>query len=224
MPTINNIVNNTGDELAAEKLLIKNKRIRRTPADARQLILEAAEAGMSESGPAGLRLEAVAKAAGVSHPTILHHFGSRDGLIQALNLKTIEHLKSVLLKMMGAGPSSSVDPITSIFAAYRDGLAQRMIWLMQSQQPMGAVGLPAFDELVDALHAMRLRMAGPDQHFDIADTRAIVHLTTITAFGDAILGKRLRRAQSSDDEIAQRAWFENWFGELLNVHMTRKVL
>jgi AcrR family transcriptional regulator len=209
-------------ELAAAKLQKKNKRIRRTPADARQLILEAAEANMAAGGPAGLRLQEVAKAAGVSHPTILHHFGSREGLIQALNLKTIEHLKSVLLKVMGSGMSSSEDAITSTFAAYRDGLAQRMVWLMQSQQPMGQVGLPAFDELVDALHAMRLRMAGPDRHFDIADTRAIVHLTTITAFGDAILGKRLRRAQSPEDERAQRAWFENWFGELLNVYIARK--
>jgi AcrR family transcriptional regulator len=204
------------------KTVSKNKRIRRTPEDARRLILEAAEADMGQSGPAGLRLEAVAKAAGVSHPTILHHFGSREGLIQALNLKTIDHLKTVLLRVMGAGPSSSEDAISLIFAAYRDGLAQRMIWLMQSQQPMGAVGLPAFNELVEALHAMRLRLAGPNTVFDIADTRAIVHLTTITAFGDAILGKRLRRAADPAEEIAGREWFENWFGELLNVYISRK--
>ena len=207
--------------MAKAKYENKNKRIRRSPADARQMILEAAEANMGAGGPAGLRLQEVAKAAGVSHPTILHHFGSREGLIQALNLKTIDHLKSVLLGVMSAGPSSSRDPITSTFAAYRDGLAQRMVWLMQSQAPMGVVGLPAFDELVEALHAMRLRMAGLNQDFDIADTRAIVHLTTIAAFGDAILGKRLRRAESPNDEIAQRAWFEDWFGEVLNVYMTR---
>jgi AcrR family transcriptional regulator len=208
--------------VSAARTASKNKRIRRTPEDARRLILAAAEAGMAQSGPAGLRLEAVAKAAGVSHPTILHHFGSREGLIQALNLKTIGHLKSVLLRVLGAGPSSSEDAVASTFAAYRDGLAQRMIWLMQSQQPMGAVGLPAFDELVEALHAMRLRMAGPDAGLDIADTRAIVHLTTITAFGDAILGKRLRRAADPADEIAKRDGFENWFSELLNVYMSRK--
>jgi len=204
------------------KSVIKNKRIRRSPADARQLILEAAEADMAVGGPAGLRLQEVAKAAGVSHPTILHHFGSREGLIQALNLKNIEHLKTVLLNVMSAGPSSSRDPITSTFAAYRDGLAQRMVWLMQSQAPMGAVGLPAFDQLVEALHAMRLRIAELNQTFDIADTRAIVHLVTIAAFGDAILGKRLRRAEGPDEEAAQRAWFEDWFGEVLNVYMTRK--
>jgi len=66
------------------------------------LILEAAEAGMADGGPAGLRLETVAKAAGVSHPTILHHFGSRAGLIQALNLRTIQQLRTVLIGVLGA--------------------------------------------------------------------------------------------------------------------------
>lgn len=205
--------------MRGQNLASKNKRIRRTPEEAKRLILEAAEADMAASGPAGLRLEAVAKAAGVSHPTILHHFGSREGLIQALNLKTIDHLKTVLLQVMNSAPSTSGNAVATTFAAYRDGLAQRMIWLMQSNQPMGAVGLPAFDELVEALHAMRLRLAGEHARFDIADTRAIVHMTTIAAFGDAILGKRLRRAVSPAEEIALREKFENWFGEFLNVYM-----
>ncbi len=49
------------------------------------MILEAAQASIARSGPAGLRLQEVAEAAGVSHPTILHHFESREGLIRALN-------------------------------------------------------------------------------------------------------------------------------------------
>lgn len=205
--------------MGGQEFASKNKRVRRTPEEARRLILEAAEAGMAASGPAGLRLEAVAKAAGVSHPTILHHFGSREGLIQALNLKTIEHLKTVLLRVMGAGPTTSEDAVATTFAAYRDGLAQRMIWLMQSDQQTGAAGLPAFDELVEALHAMRLRIAGPNPRFDIADTRAIVHMTTVAAFGDAIIGKRLRRAASPAEETVLRQKFETWFGEFLNVYM-----
>jgi len=206
--------------VADKKSTSKNKRIRRSPAEARQLILEAAEADMGANGPAGLRLQEVAKAAGVSHPTILHHFGSREGLIQALNLKTVEHLKSVLLKVMSAAPSSSGDAIAPLFAAYRDGLAQRMVWLMQSGAvAIGPAGLPTLDEMVLALQGLRERMAGPGVPIDIADTRAIVHLTTIAAFGDAILGKRLRRAPNAEEEVARREWFEDWFSGMLNVYM-----
>lgn len=200
----------------------ENKRIRRSPEEARRLILEAAEAGMAASGPAGLRLEAVAKAAGVSHPTILHHFGSREGLVQALNLRAIEHLRTAVLVVMSANPSSGTDAIASTFAAYREGLAQRMLWLMQSGQPMGAAGLPIFDEMVEALHALRLRIADGKADFDIADTRAIIHLTTIAAFGDAILGSRLRRGKNAAEETALRTQFENWFSGLIDVYVTAK--
>jgi len=204
--------------LSDHKSASKNKRIRRTPEEARRVILEAAEADMAASGPAGLRLEAVAKAAGVSHPTILHHFGSREGLIHALNRKTVEHLKTVLLGVLNTRPDSSDGAVAATFAAYRDGLAQRMIWLFQSGQPMAPQGLPVFDEMVEALHAFRLSWASPDSHLDIEDTRAIIHLTTIAAFGDAILGPRLRRAENAAEEARLRTRFEHWFGEMLNVY------
>ena len=41
------------------------KRIRRTPEQARRLILDAAEACMGSAGPAGLRLTQVAEKAGI---------------------------------------------------------------------------------------------------------------------------------------------------------------
>ena len=200
----------------------KNKRIRRTPEEARRQILQAAQSSLGTEGPGSLRLQEVAKAAGVSHPTILHHFGSREGLIRALNLQTIEQLKTVLLSVLNASPAGSENAIAPTFAAYRDGLAQRMVWLMQSQgqTPMDAAGLPMFDEMVLALHALRERLEGAK--LDLADTRAIVHLTTVVAFGDAIIGKRLRRAAGPREEIVQRQGFENWFAALLNVYMTRK--
>lgn len=181
---------------------------------------------MARSGPAGLRLEAVAKAAGVSHPTVLHHFGSREGLIGAVSLRTVQALKSTLLKLLDSTPSTGATAVQATFAAYRDGLAQRMVWLLQSQDvsavPLPEAGLPAFDELVEALHAMRVRLAGPQTALDIEDTRAIVHLTTIAAFGDALLGPRLRRAPDAAAETARRRRFETWFGDLLALHMARR--
>ena len=65
------------------------KRVRRTPDEARRLILEAAQAAIARTGPEGLRLHDIAAAAGVSHPLILHHFGSRAGLVRALTREAI---------------------------------------------------------------------------------------------------------------------------------------
>ena len=76
------------------------KRVRRTPQDARRLILDAAEASMVSKGPAGIRLQDVARAAGASHSNVLHHFGSRAGLIEALNRRTLDDLKTMLFEVM----------------------------------------------------------------------------------------------------------------------------
>jgi AcrR family transcriptional regulator len=192
------------------------KRVRRTPEDARRLILDAAQASMVSKGPAGIRLQDVARAAGVSHSNVLHHFGSRAGLIEALNRRTLDDLKAMLFEVMKAAHSSAEDIIGPAFAAYRDGLAQRTLWVLQAPARRGGQNLLAFDEIVDALHARRLA-ASPGVPVDKAQTRAIVHLTTIAAFGDALIGSRLRR-HSRADEPAARQRFVKWFAALIDAY------
>lgn len=191
------------------------KRIRRTPEEARALILDAAEACMAKAGPAGLRLQEVADVAGVSHPTILHHFESREGLIRAVHLKSLGQLREVLTAAM-TGADASVHPVAATFAAFREGLAQRLLWILQSGPPPAGSSLPIFDEMIDHLHAIRLKLAKPGETIDREDTRAIVHLTVVTAFGDAVIGQRLRRAPTPEADAEGAARFADWFVQLLD--------
>jgi len=194
------------------------KRVRRTPEEARRLILDAAQERMAATGPAGIRLQDVARAAGVSHPNVLHHFGSRAGLIEALNQRTLEDLKSGLFQLMSAAHSPTDDIIGPAFAAYRNGLAQRTLWVLQAPARRGAATLPVFEEIVEALHARLVGSATSPVNIDKADIRAIVHLTTIAAFGEALIGARLRQC-SREDEPAARRSFEKWFGALLDTYV-----
>lgn len=191
------------------------KRVRRTPEEARRLILDAAEATMAAKGPAGIRLQEVARNAGVSHSNVLHHFGSRAGLIRALNRRTVDDLKTVLLRVMEAAHSSTEEIIAPAFAAYRNGLAQRTIWALQAPAQRDAQTLAVFEEIVGALHARRISAVPPGVRLDKAHTRALVHLTIVTAFGDAIIGARLRRRHTADEPAARRR-FEKWFAALLD--------
>jgi AcrR family transcriptional regulator len=190
------------------------KRIRRTSEEARRLILDAADICMAKAGPAGLRLQEVAELAGVSHPTVLHHFESREGLIRALNQRSVEQLGETLRAAM-AGPDANVSPVHATFAAFRDGLAQRMLWIMQSGPPAPGP-LPIFEESVDRLHALRERLAKPGQVIDREDTRHMVHLSVVTAFGDAVIGARLRRAETPQAEAQGAEAFAAWFARLLD--------
>ncbi|MDB5739765.1 MAG: transcriptional regulator, TetR family [Alphaproteobacteria bacterium] len=199
---------------------IKEKRVRRKPEEARALILDAAEKSMAEGGPAGIRLQDVARIAGVSHPTILHHFGSRDGLVRALNLRTLEDFKAALLANMKATTTNGDDGIALSFAMYRNGLAQRMLWHLQANtEPEGR--LDVFDSIVTALHEMRKSFALPGHEPDLADTRNVVHLVTVAAMGDALIGARLRNAGEKEREAG--AAFEKWLSDLITLFMRSKV-
>jgi AcrR family transcriptional regulator len=200
-------------------LAAKPKRVRRRPEDAKRLILDAAEASLAGNGPASLRLQDVARLAGVSHPTILHHFGSREGLVRALNLRSFEELKNLMIRQMPEAQSGH-EGIRATFAAYRGGVAQRILWLLQSPSPP-PVDNSVFDEIVQSLHDVRLRFAAPGARIDIADSRAVVHLTAIAAFGDAIIGPRLRQSSGTKEKAASQQ-FEKWFSSLLDFYLQAK--
>ena len=186
--------------------MVLAKRIRRTPEEARRVILDAAEQIMGRTGPGGLRLQEVADAAGVSHPAILHHFESREGLIRALNRRTIEDLGESLRERTDAPMAGRGEGLRAAFAAYRGGLAQRIVWLLQSGalSPEAQAGPGLVDEMVERLHALRCAHAPPGHAPDLADSQAVVHLITVAAFGDALIGARLRRAADDAGEVRRR--------------------
>ena len=73
-------------------------RRRRNAAETRCAILEAAERRLLAGGPDAIRLQEIAADAGISHPAILHHFGSREGLVEAMVLRGIARLQAQFLE------------------------------------------------------------------------------------------------------------------------------
>lgn len=172
---------------------------------------------MAQSGPAGLRLEAVAKAAGVSHPTILHHFGSREGLVLALNRRSMEALTAALITRMPESQSAE-DGIARTFAAYRDGVAERLVWLLQAGALPSGGKMSRYDDVVESLQRLRERAARDGHVPDIADTRHVVHLTVVAALGDALIGARLRGSYGETSSIP----FERFLAGLIRDYLTAK--
>src|SRR5213592_2374635 len=152
------------------------KRLRRTPEEARRLILETAQALIARAGPEGLRLQEIAAAAGISHPLILHHFGSREGLVRALVQQAVAELRDKLVAAMGSAEHSLEKELDQVFDAYRDGLAQRLAWLATIDPTGEAVGPAIMRDIADTLHARRVAAAPPGAVPDRADTESLVHL------------------------------------------------
>ncbi|MFN3609131.1 MAG: TetR/AcrR family transcriptional regulator [Hyphomonas sp.] len=107
-------------------------RIRRSPEAARENILIAAESLLVQQGPQSLRLADVAKAAGVANATVLHHFGTIDGVQTALMEKMIGELVTGLLEMdLPADPKQArAIALTRLFDAFENRSAARLAaWL-----------------------------------------------------------------------------------------------
>jgi len=182
------------------------KRTRRSPEDSRENILAAAEALLVEKGPQALKLADVAAGAGVVHATVLHHFGSIDGVQAALMERMIRQLVDQILAM---GPPSA-DLATraetgaaALFDAFESrGAARLAAWLELTDEARRLTTVrAAVDEVVSE------RMAGAS--LDPAVARDFILVSVILALGVGLFGPSLSELMGQPPgrarELAQ-AW------------------
>jgi TetR/AcrR family transcriptional regulator, repressor for neighboring sulfatase len=192
------------------------RRLRRTPDESRELILDTAQALIARTGPDGLRLQDIAAEAGISHPLILHHFGSRAGLVRALARRATAALRDRLIAATAAPDYSFEQQIDRVFDGLRDGLAQLLVWLAATEPDGSESGeTMLMREIIDTLHARRIAAAPPAAMVSREDTEWRAFLVTFAAFGDALYGAALRRSAGlpDDDETDRR--FRAWLATLM---------
>lgn len=201
------------------------KRVRRSAEEARRLILDAAEDRLAAQGPEGIRLQDIARDVGISHPAILHHFESREGLVRALIARTSEQLREKILSALKSKRSDVTleanDIITNIFEALSDrGTARLLSWmLLTGRPPENSKFGSLVTEITGELHEKRKEGAIRQSHSapDHEDTLFIAMLTASAAFGDAIIGRELAKDVGLDQ--AGIARFRTWFSKLLYNHV-----
>lgn len=185
------------------------RRVRRTGEEARRLILDAAEQRLAKNGPEGIRLQDIAKDVGISHPAILHHFQSREGLVSALVERTMNHLRTALFGVIAKGQSGTIDSgamMDEVFSTLSDrGHARLLAWLTLTGRvdphPEGE-GQQMLSELTDLIHDAAAKAASdqgkPEPNKD--DTRFFILLATMSAFGEAIVGHQMYQAAGLGDD------------------------
>ncbi len=210
------------------------KRIRRTAEEARKLILDAAEERLANGGPEALRLQDIAADVGISHPAILHHFESRDGLVLALTVRTLQSLRNALLEVLAEVDlqNPNVEAVlASVFGVLSDrGLARLIAWVVLSGRLVpDEVGRNSEEaqllkEISDAIHALRLKAAADHglPSSEPQDTMFIVYLVAAAAFGDAVFGLPLIEGfgVTPEDQPQVQRDFRRWFADLIGAHLT----
>ena len=111
----------------------KPKRVRRSPEEARALILDAAKKVFNEDGPHQVQLKSVAAVAGVSHALVTHYFGTIDALVEEVMQAHMGALRDTILTELQVQP---VDPnaiLELVFRTLADPTQGRlMAWVLLS--------------------------------------------------------------------------------------------
>jgi AcrR family transcriptional regulator len=211
-----------GDPRCVPKTAKPKPRRRRLDAeDARELILDATARRMVVVGPSGIRLQEVAADAGVSHPTVLHHFGSRELLVKAVITRALRAMNAALVEALQAsrGDEEQLETVLEDVAAVleKTGHARVILWLaLEGHRIEAEVRLL---DVVQATHALRLARNKSARKPTREDTARTVVLASLALVGGAVLAPALlENAGLAADEDA-RARFRRWVTRLLFKHL-----
>jgi len=176
------------------QITILAKKTHKSPEDAKNAILDAAEKLIVDSGPAGLRISAVAKNAGMAHPNIIHHFGSREGLIQAL-----------------ASPEKRAQAMTEVLQiAYEGDQGRASVWLHMSG--VESAHKSNMESIVKLSHRLRETV---DSKASLDNTNRLVMLIILALVGEVVSGHGIKSSLGFGNDDESRANFKQWLAEIL---------
>lgn len=191
------------------------RKTHKSPEEAQNAILDAAEKLMVEVGPAGLRISAVAKKAGMAHPNIIHHFGSREGLLNALaervGQRATERITQAINEAVDVAPEDRVQAMTKVFdMAYQGDEGRAAVWLHLSGAQSSL--RPNMQSIVEMSHRFRETI---DPNADRDNTHRLVMLITLALIGEVVSGQSIKDALGFGDDEKSRAHFKQWLAEIL---------
>lgn len=201
---------------------MSHPRIRRRPAEARQLILHAAEELLIEGGPGAVQVRAVAQRVEMTDAGVAHHFGSRDALLVALLRHGGRRLRDAVEQATsgwvdeGASVAELVDRIADV---YEQGYGELAIALHAAGWRDDGVGM--LNPVVDALHRARSRTAAgrtrPRSETRLAVAALHQALATDPAYGPAFRRSAGIREPAANRSREQRKWWTKTLTAVLDI-------
>jgi AcrR family transcriptional regulator len=194
-------------------------RRRRNAAETKGAILEAAERRLLNAGPDAIRLQEIAADAGISHPAILHHFGSREGLVEAMVLRGIARLQAQVLEGWPSAKEPDIEGVLERFyeVASHRGMARMLAWLILTGDGYRTMKPGLLTPAAERMHAGRVRKARKEGRRppELEETLfAATHLF-ILVLGDSLFGTSVRRAIGLGSGAASTAKFRRRLGKVL---------
>lgn len=188
---------------------------------ARELILDVTEKRLADAGPAGIRLQEVAADAGLSHPTVLHHFGSREGLVKAVIERSIHAISKSLVEAIAAssGNDQQLEAIldTAAAALERGGHARIVLWLILEGHRIEETEM-SLKHVVDATHELRLKRIAGTKKPKREDTAHMVVLLGLALLAGTVMGPMLLERAGLGEHPRSSERFRSWLARVAIGH------
>jgi AcrR family transcriptional regulator len=158
---------------------------------------------------------------GIAHPTILHHFGSREGLVEAVVDRSLRGIQSTVVGALAAAPFDDTDAGALLGLVMRElaerGQARLLAWLALEGRPQID---PArmLRRIAEAMHQKRLAETGRDAPLE--GTLFVVVLSALALVGEAILGPAIWDSADLAGDATAPERYHAWLVRLLaeNLH------
>jgi AcrR family transcriptional regulator len=208
--------------LGVAKSAKSKPRRRLDSATAQALILDATERRLIAMGPAGIRLQEVAADAGVSHPTVLHHFGSRELLVKAVISRSLGAINEALIEAIRAssGDEEQLEAMLENVAVSlgKSGHGRVIMWLALEGHRIDGADVHLGD-VVDATHALRLsRFEKGKKKPTRIDTAHTVVLAALALVGGSVIGSTMLENAGVGGDASAETRFRKWLSHLLLGH------
>lgn len=185
--------------------------------EARDLILGSAQNLFESKGLEGLKLADIAKDAGITHSNILHHFGSREGLNEALIERMTTRLALDILENIEQ--TDHLDRTANLRILFdtlsQKSYAQLITWVlaMGSDQEREDRLIKSLRPLFERLNQEVLkRQKGAGTLPEEQGLRFFMLLITTAAVGEGVAGNLLKQSIQVDGTKEEyRAWLADMF-------------
>ena len=198
-------------------------RIRRPAQRAREEILDAAERRLVMDGPAAVRVQAVARDVRMSDPAVHYHFGSRDGLIQAVIRRAGRRLRddvADVLEHWEPEPAALMELAELLRSLYSErGYARLTAWLLLAGwRPSGSGMLRGQAE---AMHWRRAELTAPENEprSDLLDTLFCLALINVVLWSEPLIGEAVLAMFGLPADAAGVERFRLWVARLVGDHL-----
>lgn len=188
----------------------KPPRVRRSPDEAKALILDAAEKVFSAQGPDAAGLKDVAAKAGISHALITYYFGTYDQLVVAVLRRRALRGKEMAAALVEHAPPGPEAVLQFLIAYLTDPMQVRLIaWALLSgkDDALMPLSVGALKPIMDAIGERRRAQFGK-RGTDTAQLELDITVCLAAAFGFAIgrdlFGRALDRPALKPEAFAHR--------------------